>query len=160
MNEIQNVVAEIPYMTCTGNHEKHDNFSHYDARFTMLGDRQKPEVMKPLEQRLNNHYYSLDIGPAHIVVFSNEFYYFYANYGWEQIAYQYEWLKNDLEKANKNRDKTPWIIVMGHRPFYTVKECPEPECDSQNLERPAIRQRINLNNQTNELKFGLEKLFF
>ena len=31
---------------------------------------------------------------------------------------QIEWLINDLEKANKNRNKIPWIIVYGHRPMY------------------------------------------
>jgi hypothetical protein len=31
---------------------------------------------------------------------------------------QYHWLLKDLTAANKNRDATPWIIAMGHRPMY------------------------------------------
>ena len=31
---------------------------------------------------------------------------------------QYDWLVQDLEEANKNREERPWVIVMGHRPFY------------------------------------------
>lgn len=30
---------------------------------------------------------------------------------------QYQWLKDDLESVN--RKKTPWVIVMGHRPMYS-----------------------------------------
>ena len=41
-------------------------------------------------------FYSYNVGPVHFVSFSSEYYYF-VNYGWEQIAAQYEWLKNDLK---------------------------------------------------------------
>ncbi len=61
-------------------------------------------------------FYSFNIGPAHIISFSTEFYY-YVYYGIKQIWHQYNWLKKDLEEANKpeNRAKHPWIITMGHR---------------------------------------------
>ena len=56
-------------------------------------------------------YFSYNLGPAHIVAFSSEFYYF-TNYGWRQIENQYNWLIKDLAKANlpENRAKQPWII--------------------------------------------------
>lgn len=59
----------------------------------------------------------MDIGPAHIIMFSTEFYY-YTQYGWEQIARQYQWLEEDLKRANANRGVRKWIIVMGHRSFF------------------------------------------
>lgn len=62
----------------------------------------------------NNHFYSFNIGKIHFISFSTE-YYFYVEYGWEQIRNQFEWLKKDLEQANKNRDKQPWIVTFGHR---------------------------------------------
>ena len=40
--------------------------------------------------------YSFNLGPAHIVSFSSEYYY-YTNYGWKQIANQYKWVENDLK---------------------------------------------------------------
>lgn len=57
------------------------------------------------------HFYSYNVGAAHIVVYSTEFYYF-VGYGWEQIERQYQWLRRDLEDANRpeNRARRPWII--------------------------------------------------
>lgn len=65
----------------------------------------------------NNLFYSFNVGPAHVIAFSTEFY-FYVNYGWSQIATQYRWLERDLQEANRNRQQQPWIITMGHRPMY------------------------------------------
>ncbi len=38
-----------------------------------------------------NMFYSVNIGPVHIIAVSTEFIY-YTNYGWKQIADQYKWL--------------------------------------------------------------------
>lgn len=67
----------------------------------------------------NNHFFSINIGPVHVISFSTEFYY-YTEYGLTQVQTQYEWLEQDLINANKpdNRAKQPWIITMGHRPMY------------------------------------------
>lgn len=43
----------------------------------------------------NNHFFSFNIGPVHVISFSTEFYY-YTNYGFDQVANQYEWLEQDL----------------------------------------------------------------
>ena len=66
----------------------------------------------------NNHFWSYNIGPAHIISFSTEFY-FFTEYGTHQIDNQLAWLKQDLEKANQSRSERPWIITMAHRPFYS-----------------------------------------
>ncbi|KAK2193212.1 hypothetical protein NP493_16g00054 [Ridgeia piscesae] len=127
MNQIQAIAAYVPYMTCVGNHERAYNFSNYKSRFTMPGG--DGEGM----------FYSFNIGPAHIVAFSSEFYY-YTNYGWEQIANQYKWMENDLKEANKpeNRAKRPWIIAACHRPLYCSNNDP-----------------IHCNNRDNIIRVGL-----
>lgn len=86
------------------------NFSNFDARFSMYNSQQR---------RINNHYHSFNIGPVHFVSLSTEFY-FYLQYGYKQIQYQYEWLIKDLTEANKkeNRANRPWIFVLAHRPMY------------------------------------------
>ena len=68
---------------------------------------------------INNYFYSFDVGPVHVIGFSSEFY-FFVEYGWAQIAAQYQWLENDLKEANKpeNRAVRPWIVTMAHRPMY------------------------------------------
>eukprot|EP01047_Picozoa_sp_COSAG01_P045956 COSAG01_NODE_4274_length_5190_cov_1.718916_5_plen_697_part_00 len=34
------------------------------------------------------------------------------------VGRQYEWLQEDLAKANTNRDRVPWVIAFGHYPMY------------------------------------------
>ncbi|CAH1793192.1 unnamed protein product [Owenia fusiformis] len=109
MRQVEAVAAYIPYMTCVGNHESAYNFSNYRERFTMPaagGDGQ-------------NLWWSFNIGPAHIIAFSTEVY-FYTSYGTAQIMNQFSWIEQDLIEANKpeNRQARPWIITMGHRPAY------------------------------------------
>lgn len=86
----------------------------------MISDRSHPNHQAPLSHRINNHYHSMNLGPATIILLSSEFYY-YTQYGWDQIRIQYEWLEGELKRANANRAKHPWIIVMAHRPLYCLK---------------------------------------
>ncbi|KAK8760786.1 hypothetical protein V5799_027945 [Amblyomma americanum] len=109
MRQIEPVAAYVPYMTCVGNHENAYNFSNYVNRFSMVDSA----------GRVNNHFFSFDIGPAHIISLSTEFY-FFLEYGFMQIKHQYEWLEQDLKEATRSerRRERPWIITMGHRPMY------------------------------------------
>lgn len=90
MNQIQPIAAYVPYMTCVGNHEFQYNFSNYVNRFSMPSSDGKSVGGD------NNHFFSINIGPVHLISFSTEFYYF-LNYGFSQIKRQYEWLENDLK---------------------------------------------------------------
>ncbi|CAF4456107.1 unnamed protein product, partial [Rotaria magnacalcarata] len=112
MNAIESIAAYIPYMTCPGNHENAYNFSQYVAKFSM------PSSIGTYGGD-SNHFYSFNVGPAHIIGFSTEFYY-YTEFGFDQIFNQYQWLEQDLKEANtpKNRAQQPWIITMGHKPMY------------------------------------------
>lgn len=155
---LEPIAARMPYMTTTGNHEKAKNFSHYDARFSMIGDRHQPNYSADLTDRLNNHFYSLDIGPAHIIIFSTEFYY-YTRWGWEQIRWQYRWLEDELIRANQNRKERPWIIVMGHRPFYCLVA--GDKCNRKTLERGPIKNGVHYDKtKKSQLNYGLEDLFY
>ncbi|XP_067939380.1 acid phosphatase type 7-like [Watersipora subatra] len=105
MDQIEPIAAYVPYMTSVGNHETAYNFSNYRNRFTMPGGDGE------------GLWYSYDYGRAHIVAVSSEVY-FYINQGLDLIAKQKLWLQKDFEKANKNREERPWLIVVAHRPMY------------------------------------------
>ncbi|KAM5146517.1 acid phosphatase type 7 isoform 1-T3 [Mantella aurantiaca] len=106
MRQIESVAAYVPYMTCPGNHEEAYNFSNYRMRFSMPGNTE-------------GLWYSWDLGPAHIISFSTEVY-FYLKYGQELVAEQFKWLQRDLQDATSKarRSERPWIITMAHRPMY------------------------------------------
>ncbi|CAI4222855.1 unnamed protein product [Auanema sp. JU1783] len=135
--QIEPVAAYVPYMTAVGNHENEGNFTHYVNRFTMPNSD-------------HNLYYSFDIGPAHFIVFSTEFY-FFTQYGYEQIRKQWRFLLNDLQQANANRKKVPWIITMGHRPMY----CSDFDGDDCTKYESIIRTGLPKTHA-----YGLEKLFY
>lgn len=145
MRLIEPIASQVPYQTSVGNHEVKENFTHYDVRFTMVNsggtDRGK----------MNNFYYSFDVGPIHFVAFSTEFYYFLGYSGLSPLQAQYEWLQKDLAFASsfEQRKIRPWIVVFGHRPMY---------CSS--------RDKDDCTKDTNILRkgfagaFALENLFY
>ena len=184
MEMIEPIAAQVPYMTIPGNHEEHANFSHYDARFSMLGDRHQPaaqhkEGKPPLNHRLNNHHHSMTVGPMTVIMINTEYYY-YTGYGWGQISRQYAWLEEELKRANANRAIAPWVVVMGHRPLYCLKKKDKKakkvvegeggggdaddddagECDIEAMERPALRKGVKMHGSGSNLQYGLEDLFF
>lgn len=98
---------------------------------------------------VNNMFYSFDIGPAHVIAFSTE-YYFFVEYGWHQIGNQFRWLEADLKRANANRRERPWIITIGHRPMY---------CSGDNLADCTRRSSIIRTGVPLTHSYALEKLF-
>ena len=100
----------------------------------------------------NNHYFSINIGPIHLVSFSTEFYYF-LEYGFKQVKTQYEWLERDLKEANRpeNRELRPWIVTMAHRPMY----CSNADNDDCTKFDDRVRAGFPF-----VKTFGLEGLFY
>lgn len=54
-------------------------------------------------------YYSFDMGNVHIAIISTE-------HDISAGTAQWQWLQADLERVD--RQQTPWLLVMGHRPMY------------------------------------------
>ena len=91
----------IPWMTAVGNHENEPGigFEAYDHRF----DADQTKEAEP-------HWYSRDMPGVHMVFMSTE-------HGYDSASSQFSWLKADLEAVD--RDKTPFIVIIGHKPMYS-----------------------------------------
>lgn len=131
MEDIQPIAAYLPYMTSAGNHESAYNFSHYTNRFNMPGEDAK---------RTGNHYYSFDAGPAHVVAWNTEAFFFPEFFDEAYVARMYEWLEKDLAAANANRENVPWIVAYSHRPMY----CPTTEKTTTQTRRGEARSEIGV----------------
>ena len=110
MDKVQPIAAYVPYMTSAGNHERAYNFSHYAARFNMPGNGRVTD----------NHYYSFDVGPVHVVAYNSEAFFWPEHFNLDYMRRMYRWLEDDLRAANQNREAVPWIVVHAHRPMYCV----------------------------------------
>ncbi|XP_011301177.1 iron/zinc purple acid phosphatase-like protein [Fopius arisanus] len=139
MKQIEGIAAYLPYMTVPGNHEEKYNFSNYRARFSMPGNSE-------------GLWYSFDMGPVHFIAIETEAYYF-MNYGIKQLVKQFEWLREDLTKANEPaaRAERPWIVTFGHRPMY----CSNKNADDCTNHESLVRVGLPFLNW-----FGLEELFY
>ncbi len=66
---------------------------------------------------LTSPYYSHNFKNIHFITLSTE-------HPFEEGSQQYEFIKNDLEKASKNQT-IGWIIVHNHKPYYTTRNDPD-----------------------------------
>ncbi|URE13557.1 RNA-binding protein C23E6.01c [Musa troglodytarum] len=103
---VQPLASSRPWMVTEGNHEKESivffksGFQAYNARWKM-----------PYEESgsTSNLYYSFEVAGVHIIMLGS-----YADY--DENSDQYAWLKTDL--ARIDRERTPWLLVLLHVPWY------------------------------------------
>nr|WJJ62495.1 inactive purple acid phosphatase 2 [Fagopyrum tataricum] len=157
-NQIEPVASKVGYHVCIGNHEydwpaqpwKPDWASWiygkdgggecgvpYSLRFKMPGNSSEPTGMRAPATR--NLFYSFNQGSVHFVYFSTE-----TNF--LQGGSQYDFLKHDLESVDRN--KTPFVVVQGHRPMYTtsneVRDGPIREKLLNHLEPLFVKNNVSL----------------
>ena len=150
-----------PYMVLPGNHDSacsflstltctdgEKNFSSFRQRFRM------PAVESGA---LNNMYYSFDYGLVHFVSIDTESTFPGAPEGpgtWLSsgpFGDQLGWLESDLDKAVQNRDVVPWIVVGGHRPYYTEA--------NPYLSDRAVREAIRAAFEPILIKYSVDVVF-
>eukprot|EP00494_Astrolonche_serrata_P029559 UN29826 len=142
------ITSYVPYMTAHGNHEFMYDFSHYTHSFRLMPSNSGcvntyngSQVVKSP----NNWFYSFEIGLVHFIAISSEIYFTYP----DMIETQYNWIKQDLEKAVKNRKNIPWIMVFGHRPLYC----------SSNTDKCGDATKLLREGPEGHPELGLEALF-
>jgi hypothetical protein len=137
--QMQPLSATTPLMTGVGNHEVFYNWAAFEHRFTM------PVSAVAGMQSNKNFWFSFDLGNVHILSFSTEHNYTIGSPQWL-------WMEADLKRANERRATTPWILVTGHRPFYS-SEPDYCECEGGkwiakdrivNLEPLLIRYHVDI----------------
>ena len=122
MRAVQPFASRIPYMVVVGNHEKHQNFTHFKHRFRM------PQAEN------ENLYYSVNLGPVHLIVYSSEV--FCPKQRCRDVRKsQWNWLLRDLEQARVTRDLRPWVVAFAHKPMY----CSAEWRDTSNVEDCALQ---------------------
>lgn len=102
------LTARVPYMVVPGDYETSARFAHFRLRFSVPG--------VPWPMPVDRTWYSVNIGMLHVVAVNTEVYSYVRP---EIVDAQLAWLERDLQRANDNRSHVPWLIVLGHRPFYT-----------------------------------------
>jgi len=145
MKAIEPISSRIQYMVTPGNHEAAYNFSHYSQRFRGQPENTEyPIVWTESGPTPNNWFFSWNNGLVHWISVSTEIYFDFPY----MISDQYNWLDQDLTKANNNRTNAPWIIVYGHKPLYCSDDV--GDCGSN--------AELVRNGPKNEM--GLESLFY
>ncbi|XP_031492308.1 probable inactive purple acid phosphatase 2 [Nymphaea colorata] len=156
--QIEPLASKVPYHVCIGNHEYdwpsqpwRPSWSYavygtdgggecgvpYSLKFNMPGNSALPTGNGV--QTTRNLYYSIDVGVVHFLYISTE-----TNFlpGSDQYAF----IKSDLESVN--REKTPFIVVQGHRPMYTtsneVRDAPHRARMLEHLEPLFVSNRVSL----------------
>ncbi|KAK6149298.1 hypothetical protein DH2020_016823 [Rehmannia glutinosa] len=114
---VQPLASARPWMVTQGNHEKEnipfleDSFVSYNSRWKMPYEESQSD---------SNLYYSFDVAGVHAIMLGS-----YTDY--DKYSDQYRWLKADLPKVD--RERTPWIIVLFHVPWYNSNEAHQGEGD-------------------------------
>ncbi|KAL1189701.1 Purple acid phosphatase 18 [Cardamine amara subsp. amara] len=123
---VQPFASVRPWMVTQGNHEKEsipfivDEFVSYNSRWKM-----------PYEESgsSSNLYYSFEVAGVHAIMLGS-----YTDY--ERYSDQYNWLKADLSKVD--RERTPWLIVLFHVPWYNSNDAHQHEGDGMMAEMEPL----------------------
>lgn len=131
---VQPMLSSIPFVACPGNHEvevapNQTNYLAYTSRYIM--PYKSNQLSSPL-------FYSFDIANAHVIMLNS-----YSDFSINSP--QYNFLLTDLE--NVSRDKTPWLIVTFHAPWYNSNSAHQHEFESSMrliMEPLFLKYRVNI----------------
>lgn len=105
-------MKSVPFFFTIGNHDLYQGDTHYINAFYLPTNNlpdlglKNPEV--PYRFSGTEHFYSFDVGDAHVSVLYNPW---YAHHNFSKDTNQLHWLTNDLAKTSK-----PWKLLLMHFP--------------------------------------------
>lgn len=141
MNMYQSVLSKCPWVPVVGNHEYYDGeqIKRYqdstwenwkdipsDLHALLVGGTLHGGVDSPTPSG-SARFFSVDIGLVHWISLDLNLYFGTDSSSEDLKKAQADWLRKDLEAANKNRKAVPWIFAGSHYPFYCS------ECSTQKM---------------------------
>ncbi|MED6171243.1 putative purple acid phosphatase 20 [Stylosanthes scabra] len=120
---VEPLASQRPWMVTQGNHEVEKIPVVHSSKFTAFNARWR----MPFEESASdsNLYYSFDVaGGVHVIMLGS-----YTDF--EAGSSQYQWLQGDLKKVD--REKTPWVVVLIHAPWYNSNEAHQGEKESDDM---------------------------
>ncbi|KAG1368290.1 Purple acid phosphatase [Cocos nucifera] len=115
---VQPLASARPWMVTEGNHEK-EKILFFKAGFQAYNARWKMPYAE--SGSTSNLYYSFEVAGVHAIMLGS-----YTEY--DKNSDQYAWLKADLAKVD--REKTPWLLVLLHAPWYSSNWAHQCEGDA------------------------------
>ncbi|KAK4281639.1 hypothetical protein QN277_013107 [Acacia crassicarpa] len=116
------LASQRPWMVTQGNHEiekipilHRKPFTAYNARWRMPFEESGSD---------SNLYYSFEVAGVHVIMLGS-----YT--GFHSDSAQYKWLAGDLQKVDRN--KTPWLLVLLHAPWYNSNTAHQNEPESYDM---------------------------
>lgn len=120
----------IPFIFSNGNHE-----TGFDRTYDAYTHRFQNQWDMGLASRSGStRWFSLDAGNVHFVVLDADAWVYWRVYG--LAGAQYTWLERDL--AQVNRTRTPWVVVVAHRPLYTTANANEEDAMRNGIRADVI----------------------
>lgn len=121
---VEPFASQRPWMVTQGNHEVEKipvihskSFTSYNARWRMPFEESSSD---------SNLYYSFEVAGVHVIMLGS-----YTDF--ENDSAQYKWLQADLTKIDRNR--TPWIIVLVHAPWYNSNTAHQGEYEADGMKQ-------------------------
>ena len=127
------LISRVAYMVIPGDNDSSDRYAHYRYRFSVPG---VPWPMPP-----ERTWYSVDIGMLHMVAINTGV---NRTESPDVAGDQIRWLERDLRRANERRRLVPWIVVLGHYPFYTSSRQGSVSADLATMEYLFNRHGVDL----------------
>ena len=121
-NMTEGIWTETPYMLCPGNHENAGGRNSTESQKNFTSYRERFNMPHAYSGSQTNMFYSFEFENVHFINIDTESSFPGAPEGKQSGGFgdQEKWLRADLDKATANRERVPWILVGGHRPFWAT----------------------------------------
>jgi len=124
---LEPLASKTLYNPSVGNHETIDDFTGFKIRYGV-------EILEN-NSAGGDFYWSVDFGFVHVIMLSSE-----TDYA--PTSDQHKWLEADL--AAVNRQMTPWVLAVWHRPWYCSNHAHQGEGEKMRASFEPLFDKYNV----------------